>query len=182
MIRTHRLLSTLTVLTFLAGCATAAKVNYQHDPTANFSGLKTYSWASMEPLKTEDPRVDPTKVDARIRQAIDSELAVKGYQKVNSGGDFQVLYHAAVEHKIDTQRQDIYADAGEFGRSWMGWEDVTTEFDVGSLVLDILDPKSEKLIWRSSANKTIDLEASEAEKDARVHGAVHDMLANFPPK
>jgi len=183
MLRSTQSLPVIILLTFLTGCATSMQVQSSHNSSADFSNLKTYQWGKVAPLDVDKSRVDVSEVDARIRRTVDNELAAKGFKKVSSGGDFLVTYHAALDTKVDITQQDVYAaDGMTSDAAWMGTEEVKTVIDKGSLVLDIVDPSSKKVIWRTSASKTVELDVSPAKKDARAKEAVQQMLANFPPQ
>jgi hypothetical protein len=56
-----------------------ASVTTDHDHHVNFSFYKTYSWGH---LRTPD-----SMWDARVKDAIDSQLVAKGWREVPSGGD-----------------------------------------------------------------------------------------------
>jgi hypothetical protein len=81
-------------LTFvLAGTAPAQQqVRTDHDRSANFEQYKTYSWQKIGAR-------DPLMVD-RIKSAVDSALAAKGWAQVPSGGD------TAIVAVVTTQTQE----------------------------------------------------------------------------
>ena len=77
--------TTICTLVFLAmlGAAFAQKVQTDFDHQANFSQYKTYSWQEIKP---------PNSLwDARIKNAVDAQLAAKGWTQVDSGGDVAIV-------------------------------------------------------------------------------------------
>src|SRR5215475_4363978 len=86
------------VLTFSAGAMQAQKISVDYDHSASFQGYKTYAWAKGTPLNQ--------LWDARVIEAVDKQLAAKGFQKVDAGAspDLFVLYHAALgqEQQLNT--------------------------------------------------------------------------------
>ena len=65
----------------------------------------------------------------------------------------------------------------------MGVSSYTT-YDVqnykdGSLIIDIIDAKTQKLIWEGVGNKEIDSPAKDPEK--AINEAVATIMSNFPP-
>jgi hypothetical protein len=178
----------------LLGCVTTMATQSDWDASAQFSSLKTYSWASNDQPLTGNPRLDNSLVDSRIRAAIDEQLAAQGYQKTNSAEvDFQVAYHASIEGKLDTTtfRTPSYgAGAGLVNSNnqrtaqLLGNKETTfvTEYEEGTLLLDIIDPRTQKLIWRGSVSDVLNPKRTSEQKQAKIKEAVGKLLSQFPPK
>jgi hypothetical protein len=80
---THRTATYTLFLLALLGSAFAQHVQTDFDHQANFSQYKTYSWQEIKP---------PNSLwDARIKNAVDAQLATKGWTQVASGGDVAVV-------------------------------------------------------------------------------------------
>ena len=73
----------LLLFVVLAGCSTM-QVHSDHDPSANFAGLKTYDWTKAAKKVTGDPRLDNPALDQRIRELIQLQLAKQGYALASS--------------------------------------------------------------------------------------------------
>lgn len=165
----------------ITGCATM-NLATDYDPSANFSGLKTYAWVPSPSRGPDDPRVDNTLLESRIHAAVDSALAAKGYRQDTSGKpDFLVGYHAAVRDKMD-----VYAMNDMYGyrRGW-GWgvSDVQVyQYEEGSLVLDVVDPTTKQLLWRGSAQAEVNRRLAPEAREQRIQEAVRRLLERFPPK
>jgi len=65
------------------GTAFAQQVKPDFDHQANFSRYKTYSWQEIKPANS--------LWDARIKGAVDAQLAAKGWTQVDSGGDVAIV-------------------------------------------------------------------------------------------
>jgi hypothetical protein len=163
---------------FLAalGTAFAQQVKTDFDHQANFSQYKTYSWQEIKPANS--------LWDARIKSAVDAQLAAKGWTQVASGGDV-----AVVAIKTSQTQRSLQTFYDGFGGGW-GWrrfggggfgEATTTEQDYkeGTLVIDLYDAKNKQLIWRGSAE---DMLSSKAEKNEKnLEKGVAKMFKKFPP-
>jgi len=148
-------------------------VKTDYDRTADFSQYKTYSW---EKVQTQD-----TLWVDRIKGAVNAALTPKGLTEVASGGDFSVV---AVE-MTKTQRSlnTFYSGLGGGWRFGGGFGDATTTVDtykVGTLVVDLFDAKTKKLIWRGSASGTL---SDKSDKNIKnLNKGVQKMFDHFPPK
>jgi hypothetical protein len=158
----------------LATVSFAQHVKTDYDHSANFGQYKTYSW---EKVQTKDPLL----VD-RIKAAVNSTLAAKGWTLVPSGGDVEVF---AIETTQNQQTLDTFYNGFGGGRRWGfggGFGDATTTvetYTVGTLVIDLFDAKTEKLIWRSSSSDTL---SDNADKNTKNLGkGVTKMFKHFPP-
>ena len=83
--------ASMLLLFLLAGCS-GVQVDTTDGERFKAGGYQTYSWLGAA-IENTGNSTDPLYViDPTLRAAVDSKLAAKGYQKVDSGGDFQVLY------------------------------------------------------------------------------------------
>jgi hypothetical protein len=154
----------------------AQKVNVDFDKQANFSGYKTYAWAS-------GTRAKNPLMDQRIIEGIDSRMAAKGLQKVdaNANPDLAVLYHAAVG--AETQISTMNTGYGGWGYRWGGGMGTSTstveQIPIGTLSLDIGDAKTKKLLWLGTA--TDSLSDNPDKNTKKINNALDKMFKKFPP-
>jgi hypothetical protein len=167
----------------VSGCL-GLPVETDYDPEVEFASLGSYAWLDTERKKTGDPRLDNDLLDGRVRRAVDDALASKGYEKKAAGGaDFEITYHVALEKQIDVQ---TYVDSYPHGYRWhAGPSHAYTsvrEYDVGSLVLDVIDPNRKQLIWRGATQARIQDNGTPEQREQRAREAVNAILAKFPPQ
>lgn len=165
------------------GCAATMTIDTQHEADIDFSKYHTWNWLPAKGNQPIDPGVADPDVQARIPKAIESEFLSRGFRQTPDSADCFVVYHAALaEHLSETTVDDRYDNASyaEYSRDWE--HGYTHEWQEGSLVIDILDSQTAKLVWRGSAQAEITLDATDEEKDERVNEAVRKMLKKFPPK
>jgi hypothetical protein len=147
----------------------AVKTDYDHE--ANFSQYKTYSWIGV-------PKASNDLWAERITRDVDGELAAKGWTKVESGGDARVSAFGRTENR---QTIETYYNGYGGGWMWRGFGGATTFVDntpVGTLVVDIFDNQTKKLIWRGWSSDTLSTNVSKNEK--KLEKAVEDMFKKFP--
>ena len=156
------------------GAAFAQQVKTDFDHQANFSQYKTYSWQEIKPANS--------LWDARIKNAVDAQLAAKGWTQVDSGGDVAIV--AIKTTQTERSLQTFYDGFGG-GWGWRGFggfgDATTTEQDYkeGTLVVDLYDAKTKQLIWRGSAEDTLSDNAGKNEKN--LDKGVVKMFKAFPP-
>jgi Domain of unknown function (DUF4136) len=159
---------------FLANASFAQQVKTDYDRAATFGQYKTYSWE-----KVQTP--DPLWVE-RIKVAVNSALAAKGWTQVESGGDVSIV---AIEVDRDQQILNTYYDSFGGGRRFRGiggfGESTTTvdSYKVGSLVVDLFDAKTNHLVWRGSSSDTL---SDKSDKNIKnLNKGVQKMFQHFPP-
>ena len=166
----------------LVGC-TQITVNSDYDPTADFKSLRTYTWRKTPPTIPDDPRLAGPFFENRVRHAIEEELAAKGFKKQLTGDtDFLVGYHAVLKQELDvTTMNESYG----YRRGW-GWggmsETHVSSFEQGTLILDVLEPGTKRLLWRGAAEAIVNFGDSQEKRERRLKRAVKKLLKPFPPK
>ena len=158
------------------GKASAQQVKTDYDRGANFARYKTYSW---EQVKTKDA----LDVD-RIKNAVNSVLAAKGWTQVDSGGDVSIV---VMETTRDQQTLNTFYDGLGGGWGWRrfgggGFGEATTTTDtykVGTVVVDLFDTNTKQLIWRGSSSDTLSKNSDKNIKN--LDKGVEKMFKNFPP-
>jgi uncharacterized protein DUF4136 len=154
----------------LGALAYAQNVQFDYDRSANFSGYKTYQWVEMK-----GGRPTNQLMDQNIKRAVDEQLAGKGMQRVENGGDLQVGYQAALDHEKQF-------DGWSSGPRWMGNARVTSStIDIGKLVVDLFDPAKKQLVWRGATEKTLDIKKDPDKNYQSLEKAMTKLFKNYPP-
>jgi hypothetical protein len=180
----------IVFVTLLAGCATM-EVTSEHDTAFNFSSLKTYDWLPNPQEYFGSPRVDKSVLEERIITAVNRELAAKKYVKTTSTTpDFHVRYHAVAG--TDMQIQNVSEPGSGMSGDWNdqrlgfyrrgGGKSATYTWEMGTLILDMVNPENNKIIWIGTAAAKIDPDDSEDKKKERINRAVNKLLKDFPPQ
>ena len=164
-------IATFFVLT-AASFAQQVKTDYDHN--ADFGQYRTFSW---EKVKTQD-----ALLVNRIKDAVNGALTAKGWTQVESGGDVCIL---AMEITQNQQTLNTFYDG--FGGGWRwrglgGFGDATTTtetYQVGTLVVDLFDAKTKKLLWRGCSSDTL---SNNSDKNIKnLDKGVEKMFRQFPP-
>ena len=185
----------LVILWMTMACAPSPKIGYDYDRSANFSAYHSYAWLSGDQEKTGDRRADSSAVDMRIRIAVGTQLRLKGYQALPDGKpDFYVAYHIGLKDSSPSLSTQYYSDgmAGQAftraadtrsaGKSTPAANEPPPSYLTGSLLIDIIDAASQKLVWRGSAAGEVDPGLTSQQRDERTKAIVQSILSQFPPK
>ncbi|HEX6972802.1 MAG TPA: DUF4136 domain-containing protein [Vicinamibacterales bacterium] len=179
----HKTVTAWAILVLLVpALAMAQKTTYDFNKSANFAAFKTYA------LK-DGTNVGQPLIDERIVNAIETQLAAKGFTK-SATPDVFVVYHVAFDKQkdISTFSSGYGGGYGPYGWGWGGgWGGTTTSTQVrdilvGTLVIDIADAKQGQMIWRGMGVKEIDTTAKPDKRDKSINKAVEKIMKNYPPK
>jgi hypothetical protein len=159
----------------LGGCATIS-TDFDYDVGWDFDSLKTYQLLASP----TEARVNSLSWD-RVTNAINSELVARGYSAVDADSDFQVAYHIGSQNKIEVSDWGYsYGRRGAYYGARRSAVDVY-QYQEGSLIIDIVDTKTHKLIWRGTARKVLDTNPTPEQRIATINAAVAKILEAFPP-
>jgi hypothetical protein len=145
----------------------AQKVNVDSDPAAPFATYKTYSWVAGTAA--------PDQLnEQRLHSAVEAQLAGKGLEKNPSAPDVFVSTHVTTK-----ERQEVIANGFGWGPWWgaPGYASVET-YTVGTLVVDLYDAKTKKMVWRGVATATA---SEKPTKNAeKMNKALNKMFERYP--
>ena len=163
-------------LTLLTTTAMGQDVTYDYDKAADFSRLKTYAWVRGTPVNDELNH-------KRIVNAIDAQLAAKGFTKVEAGAnpDVLVAYHASFNRDLQVTGFNRGWGGYRFGPGRVGSARVD-QIVVGTLIVDLVDAANKTIVWRGIATKDLDPNASPEKRDKSINKAAEKLFKNYPPK
>jgi hypothetical protein len=168
--KTTRMGLVALVLALLPAVALAQKVSTDHDPNAPFATFKTFAWT------TGTPSPNPLG-ESRIHDGVIAKLAAAGLKPVTDNPDLVVATHA-----VGKEEKELVSTGYGGPYRWgggMGTTSVET-YMVGTLVVDLYDAKTKKLVWRAVGSDTL---SDKPEKNTqKVTKALDKMFKEFPPK
>lgn len=135
----------------VAGCA-SMNVSSHIERGVNFSQFVTYDWGPPDNLPVGDPRLDNNPFfNDYLQGAVEKKMAAKGFELANGGdADLLIHYHASVN-----QRVDVYTADQRYGYCYGNCEPQVVDYEQGTLVIDIVDAKTKKVVWRGWAQDTM---------------------------
>jgi hypothetical protein len=184
-------ISAVVALTFLVSSCVGVTVNQDFNPSTNFSSLTTWDWIPEGNRQGDETRTGNPLVDQRVRDAIENQMAAKGFRKVDSGDpSFRVGYHLILDDRVDYQTVNTYYGGGwgyrgVYGRyggpGYGASRTYATEYTMGTIIIDFFDVGSKELVWRGSGEGKVHESTTPQERQQRAGDAVRLILDQFPP-
>jgi hypothetical protein len=162
----------------VAGCATM-NVSSHVERDLDFTQYHTYGWGPTDALPTRDPRLDgdPFFHD-HMQGAVDKSLQSRGLTLSTSGPDLLLHYHANVTERLQANRLD-QLDGFCTSESCPGG---ITEYEASTIVLDVVDARTNRVIWRGWAQADLKGLIEDHDKMAnQIDHAVTRLLRRLPP-
>jgi hypothetical protein len=149
------------VIACIAAPAAAQKVYVDYDRTVDIKSYKTYAWASTPTVSVYD---NNPLIHSRIKNAIEYYMGQGGMVENTDDPDVYVTYYGESdeEFKVNTFNTAGYG----YGAGW-AWDPfwggsavgmtATTPIvhQAGTLVIDIWNAKTMKIVWRGTMTATI---------------------------
>jgi len=130
----------------------------------DFNNYKTFGWANGNGEKKED--ADNGIVDNNIKNAITTQLENQGWKETNQNPDVILDYNVMVEKKVNRVSEPVYSYpyTHYYYNGWrrrggymyypndlLGYHTYNIPFKEGILTVNMVDTKTNKLIWQGSA-------------------------------
>jgi hypothetical protein len=156
----------------LSGCAPLG-VHAFSDSGADFNRYRTYKFAPSGSASTGDPRLDHNPFfNQRMQADVEKELAARGFEKTRSARpDVLVQYHVSVSQ--ETEIKDTEECRLNDCRPLV--------YDAGTLMVDFVDPRTNKLIWRGWAEGSMDgVIDNQSWMEQKIDDSVRRIFAKLP--
>ena len=162
-------------LVMLGTVAIAQTVSYDFDRSADFSKFKSYTWV-------RGTNLSDALNHNRIMRAVDAQLVARGFSKVETpaNADVLVAYHASFDKNLQINGFSSGFGGYRFGAMRTGTA-TAEEITVGTLAVDIVDATTKTIVWRGTATKEIDVKASPEKRDKNINSAAEKIFKNYPP-
>jgi hypothetical protein len=142
-----RIIVGLLFVTFcLADCS--LKIYYDYDHNISLKNYKTFGWSEEASEIKKDPAYYSELSDSVIKREVKLQLKNKGYVFTETHPDLRMHYHFVADSWSSL-------NPDPFGYTYdLYWLDRTMhlyEYRTGTLIIDLMDPKTNFLVWRGWA-------------------------------
>jgi hypothetical protein len=176
-----------TFALLVSGCASSPNTFSNSDPSVDFGQYKTFGY--FPTLSTDNAQYQ-SLVSNFLKVAVAQELVVRGLNHDEENPDLRVNFYINTQDKIKTRsvptaggyygyRDPFYDPWGGYGSMGVAYETRVDQYTEGTLNIDVVDSKTNKLVWEGSVVGRL------TEKDVRnmeqtVDEAVAAVMVNFP--
>lgn len=167
----------LLLVAIFTSCSTV-RVATDYDRNANFNNFQKYAFYKPGIDKAEISDLDKK----RILRAIDAELSAKGMVK-NEKPDLLVSIFTK-----ERERVDVYNNNFGWGWGWNPWwygggfGNTVSRTTEGTLYIDLIDAKTNELVWQGMGTARLITSSDIDKKEARIREIVKEILAGYPPE
>ena len=169
------------LLVVMAASYAWAKVVFDYDKAADFSGYSTFAW--LERDNSIEAQL-PDHLRVRLRRVTEEVLAEKGFDPAPAPPqtDFFLTFYYGARDQLEINRVH-YSPYSPWGYGyWPGFNYGYTEvrsYKQGTLVLDIVDARTHQLVWMGTLEGEV---RSTNPSGKRIQKSIKKLLKNFPPK
>ncbi len=177
------------VLSFLiAGCATNSIQTEGKVPSDPGETKGTYGWLENA-VPSDDIRVNNEEIDRMVRNSVEKHLATRGYVRVEQDqADYLLSWFGNITDEVkELSLSSFYARNGYTGligtmpKNVKGGK-VKKVFSRGTLILDVMDRKTQEVIWRGSATNIIHEKMPKGRKAQYVDASIKKILEDLPQR
>ena len=177
------LLGSLLLAGALVGCS-SVKTHVNKGPVR----ARTFSFLNTGSRQAPDYADQSAQAHAIVQQALTKNLAAKGIRQVPSGGDITVAYLIVVGNNSTTTSLNGYFGYTEDSDSIVekvhaqqtGSDKSRGYFEAGTLVIDIVNPGTSKLLQRRSIQAQVLRNLPLEKRFERVQAIVDQALKDVP--
>jgi len=174
-------LITIIVAVFASACAPSVKVSADYDRSVNFSAYKTFAMYEVK----ASANINKLNQD-RIEKYIRMEMSKRGYVENNTNPDLKVNAVTVLKNKRGISASTSYYGYGGFYRPYgvwgvpvTGYTSVSTyDYKDGSLVIDVIDAKANKMIWSGSA--VVEIYNQPKNPEEAISTTIAKIMAGYP--
>ena len=181
-----RLIATLAVAALgLGGCASGPEVRGEYDKAADFGKYRTYGFvAQTSPDGGGEYRSLALQM---LQRAATREMEARGYRLADSP-DLAINFQGKLEEKVDVESTPApyygpgWGYGGWYGAPYGGWggtEVTTRRYNVGTLVMDIVDREKRQVVFQGGIEGVVTKEMRE-NREASINNAVAAIFSKYP--
>jgi hypothetical protein len=188
--------TTLVVAGALAAsaCTSAVRVRTQAAPDAALAGRQTFRILPVPPRRGDAASArsdDPMLANSITNQALVGDLTrafeARGYTPSADSAAFSVAYYTSAREKLDIANWDYGYPNGGYGWGRRGWRGprfgpspypTVTQYTQGTVVVDVIDPATKKLLWRGEGVSDVSDDPATYAKE--LNKAVTAVVSKFP--
>ena len=176
----------LVATALLAGCASQPKVLSDYDKSADFAKYRTFGFVTQ--VGADSTEFKSLAVQT-MQTAATRQMEMRGYTR-SDNPDLVINFTGKIEEKADVESIPApyygpgWGYGGFYGAPYGGWggggtQVTTRRYNVGTLVMDIVDREKRQAVFQGSVSDVVTKEMM-ANREAAITGAVNRIFASYP--
>jgi len=168
----------------LAGCASGPEIRGDYDKSADFGKYRTYGFVTQAGTDTTEFRSLATQI---LQSAAASEMEARGYARAENP-DLVINFKGKLEEKTDIESTPApYYGPGWGYRGWYGTpyggyggtEVTTRRYNVGTLVMDVVDRERRQVVFQGGIEGIVTKEMLQ-NREQSMRRAVGGIFTKYP--
>lgn len=164
-------IGSLLVIAALMLSACGVQSYVEKDPAVNLNNYRTYAWLNDKETKRKDGKAYKDFQESYLMDLVSKELEKSGWQKATRGNpDVLIDYDIMVENDVREQSESVYSrptvryfynpytrriNSVYYPSQYLGEQSYTVPYKSGTITINIVDTKDNKLIWQGWAETDV---------------------------
>jgi hypothetical protein len=168
----------------LVGCASGPDIRADYDKAADFGKYRTYGFVAQAGTDTGDFKSLSTQI---LQNAAARQMESRGYTR-SDNPDLVVNFKGKLEEKVDVDSTPApyygpgWGYGGWYGAPYGGWggtQVTTRRYNVGTLVMDVVDREKRQVVFQGGVEGVVTKEAMQ-NREAAINRAVEYIFSKYP--
>jgi hypothetical protein len=169
----------------LAGCASGPDIRADYDKAADFGKYRSYGFVAQAGTDEGDFKSLSTQM---LQNAASRQMESRGYAR-SDNPDLVINFKGQLEEKTDIESTPApyYGPGWGYGGwggayygGWGGGTEVTTRrYNVGTLVMDVVDREKRQVVYQSGIEGVVTREMMQ-NREATITAAVGHLFSKYP--
>ena len=168
----------------LAGCASGPDIQADYDKSADFGKYRTYGFVAQAGTDSGDFRSLSTQM---LQNAAARQMEQRGYSRAENP-DLVINFKGKLEEKVDVESTPApyygpgWGYGGWYGAPYGGWggtEVTTRRYNVGTLVIDVVDREKRQVVFQGAISGVVTKEMQQ-NREASINRAVEGIFMQYP--
>lgn len=168
----------------LTGCASGPDIRADYDRAADFGKYRTYGFLAQAGTDEGDFKSLSTQM---LQNAASRQMEARGYTR-SDNPDLVINFKGQLEEKTDIESTPApyygpgWGYGGWGGAYWGGWggtEVTTRRYNVGTLVMDVVDREKRQVVYQGGIEGVVTREMMQ-NREATITAAVEHIFSKYP--
>jgi hypothetical protein len=163
----------------IATACTQFDVRVARDPAVDLTRSRSWAWLPADLVAPADQQLPDRYFERKLTATVDRVLSAKGFEQ-----SAEKLPDLFINYRLTTSdRTDVDLPSG-YGLGWWAhdYRVHVDRYDVGTLILDVIDARTRTLVWRGTAAARLLPHASLEKRARRTEEVVEQILEAFPER